>query len=201
MVDMVGAGGESRLQQAFIALLPTADKAVSLERAVQSASALQVGDLFKFCSPSAQGSIKAAADMISNMLQGYKPSFSMATPFFSQVKVQLQFFCRHLQPASADEPATELVGSEALQHKLASVTEQDPSELAVSDLEPFHVFSWLLSASEVEQIADLTTKVMAMVDKKFDKASAKKAAAKSTGAAQKKCQPGDDVQAALALFA
>jgi hypothetical protein len=201
MIDMVGPGGEARLHEAFLALLPTADKAVSLESAVQASRSLQGTDLFKFCSPAAQGSIRAAADMISNMLQGYKPSFSMANPFYSQVKVQLQFFCRHLKPADADGPEQELMGSAALQLKLASVTEMEPSELAMDNLEPFHVFSWLLAPHEVEEVNDLTAKVLAMVDKKFDKATAKKAAAKSTGVVQKRCQPADDVQAALALFA
>ena len=200
MVDMVGPGGEAMLQSAFLSMLPTAEIAITLESAVQSAQVLQQGELFSFCSPSAQGSIRAAAEMINSMLQGHGPSFSMATPFYSQVKVQLQYFCRYHQPAK-DGPSVELVGPDALQAMWSHVKAKGHKKLAMTDLEPFHVFNWLLAPSEQEVVNDLTAKVLAMVDKKFETASAKKAASKAAGGAvKKKCQPSDDVQAALSLF-
>ena len=187
MVDMAGPGGEAMLQSAFLSMLPTAGKALTLESAVESAQVLQEGGLLNFCSPSAQDSIKAAAAMMNSMLQGHGPSFSMASPFESQVKVQLQFFCRHHQ-LSKDGLAMELVGQGALQAMLSQAKATGHKDLAMADMEPFHASNWLLDPSEQEVVDDLTAKVLAKVAK-FQTAPTKRPAAKATGSAvKKKCQ-------------
>eukprot|EP00972_Heterocapsa_arctica_P056572 8351600-Heterocapsa_arctica.AAC.1 len=63
-----------------------------------------------------------------------------------------------MQPAGSNEPAVELVGREALVHLLALLKAKEMTALDMQDLEPFHVFGWLLDAAEHEVVKDITAK-------------------------------------------
>lgn len=65
-----------------------------------------------------------------------------------QVVTSLGFFCRHTLEGSGGSPTKELVGKAALDKKFEDLRErvkQGEARLSLQDLEPVHVFGWLLS--------------------------------------------------------
>lgn len=86
-----------------------------------------------------------------------------ATPFMKDFTSRIEFFCRATLGSESGAP-TVLVGRLALEHLLAGAQDKLASSgLDLSDLEPFHVFSHMLTLGEKKVLSDMTDKVLQSV--------------------------------------
>jgi hypothetical protein len=204
MSSMVGMGGQNRLETMIMAAMPGPEQTVSLDIMLQHVAQIQVGDLFRFCSRGAQGSINACKEMIGSLLQGRAPLLlGQSTPFLQDFRVKLQFFCTATGP---DGEA--LKGQPAIQHLFDVAKGKDEGLVTLEELEPLHTYGFLLGARTQEEIKSLTAKVLAKVDsdgKNADKKHAKKrsqlnAAGSSSGLGPDKKRAKTDLELATDMF-
>jgi hypothetical protein len=95
MTDMVGQGGEARVQEKFLAAMPTLEKAAALADVVQRGVEISSSELFKFCNKGAQGSLTTCIDMLGKMMLGKPPQLPAETsPFIWVHRCKAAVFCR-----------------------------------------------------------------------------------------------------------
>ena len=76
--SLVDGSGSSKLEEDFLALLPTAEGGSSLEQAIQKAQILASGKLAQFAAAGAVGSVKAGLKLLVCMQDG-QPRASLGT--------------------------------------------------------------------------------------------------------------------------
>lgn len=202
MCVLVGVGGSGCLQENFLQMLPTEQQAVSLTQALQQAQQLQATQLFKFNGEAGQRAIMAATDVINQMACGKAPALGEnCTSFLTRVKAALQFFARH-----TDGKGPELTGEAAILAKLKLLEGKAEEAVTFADLEPFHVFHWLVPASHKQQVEATTKLVLQRAGQAFSSpaAGAKSAASASSAScpSKKHAKPGSttDLDAAMSVF-
>jgi hypothetical protein len=157
MCDMVGSGGESRLHERLMACMPTIQNATTIDTVLQQGVQLTTSALHKFCNQSAQGTLHTCLDMLHKMKSGRPPQLPKdTTPNISEFIARLSLFCRlKLEPAKEGDETKELVGHDAIQEIWAQLSAKK-DELKLDDLQPLHVFSFLLSPEDQKAAFKLT---------------------------------------------
>ena len=161
MCDMVGSGGESRLHARLMDCMPSITTATTIENVLQAGVQLTTSALYKFCNQSAQGTLHSCMDMLHKMQSGRPPQLPKdTTPNIGEFIARLQFFCR-CQPAAVEgeETKKELVGHDAIQEIWAQLKDKK-DVLKLDDLQPLHVFSFLLSPEDQKAAFQLTHELL-----------------------------------------
>ena len=163
ILAMLGAAGEKRLLQELLAILPSSVRDISLKDCASKVATLTGTDLFRFCSRSAQGGVKATHSLLQNMVLGFPPSFGAAesSRMLLIVRQQFPYFVR--QNTSVDLAApTFIFGPAALMAKLEVVKDlvAKASPIDLCQLELFHVFGYMLKAAESEFVKTTTQAVV-----------------------------------------
>ena len=204
----VGVAGEQRLQAKVLDMLPDGAEGshVALETACQKISDMQSTEIFLFCNIAAQGSIKSCAEMMGQMMSGYRPTTTSSTPFLAKVRTRLQFFCR--VPDAANPP--NWLSGHAAVRQLFDAASGKTDSITMEELEPLQVYGWLLDADQQEKVTDMVTAALARLegecDKKGDDVKHAKAKAKglkgssASSSSRKLVRERSDVDAALSMF-
>lgn len=160
MCDMVGSGGEGRLHARLMDCMPTIQKANTIENVLQVGVLLASSALHKFCNQSAQGTLHTCLDMLHKMKSGRPPQLPKdTTPNIGEFIARLQFFCR-LKPEPVEgKEMKELVGHDAIQEIWAKLSARK-DDLKLDDLQPLHVFSFLLSPEDQKAAFQLTHELL-----------------------------------------
>ena len=160
MCDMVGCGGEARLHTRLMDCMPTILKANTIENVLQTGVQLASSALHKFCNQSAQGTLHTCLDMLHKMKSGRPPQLPKdTTPNIGEFIARLQFFCR-LKPEPVEgKEMKELVGHDAIQEIWAKLSARK-DDLKLDDLQPLHVFSFLLSPEDQKAAFQLTHELL-----------------------------------------
>lgn len=196
---VAGEGGQDRLATVYLQqCLPSKDKLLSIAQAIKESNAVMSGDLYKFCTSGAQGSLTAAHSVLCQVEQGLPASVtSDQTPFLQQVQSRLQYFIIFCGEAKVKfdeegifqkpENGTSIeYGVDALMSMWQRVKDQDEATVSFKDLEVFVTFGSFLS-EEVRSEAHL------MVEKKLQATSeqaTKKALAHDVPVESKKKRKG-----------
>ena len=163
MCDMVGCGGEARLHTRLMDCMPTILKANTIENVLQTGVQLASSALHKFCNQSAQGTLHTCLDMLHKMKSGRPPQLPKdTTPNIGEFIARLQFFCRlKPEPVEGEEmkKEEELVGHDAIQEIWAKLSAKK-DDLKLDDLQPLHVFSFLLSPEDQKAAFQLTHELL-----------------------------------------
>lgn len=198
IIGMMGDAGEVRLMEELSLCLPDESRAMTLRASSSKIDELTKTDLFKFCSRSAQGGITASAGILSNMVLGFPPQFTLSCSLMMmRLRERLPFFVRCMVPGKGEnEPEQELVGKAALDMKLAALRAKATEGVCVrlDVLEEFNVFAFLMNNDDQKFVQNLTQRAVGSNDatakegapvspppavKSKPKAAAKAAASKS----------------------
>ena len=183
-------------------LMPTAEKEVTLTQVLQQVQQLQVSQLFKFNGEAGQRAISAATGVISQMACGKPPALGEnCTAFLARVKAACEFFVRH-----TTDSGEKLTGQKAILAKLKQLEVKGAEAATFADLEPFHVYHWLVPASHKKQVEAATRLVLDKTGKSFSSPASgvKSAGSAGTGSGngKKSSKPGSssDLDAAMSVF-
>jgi hypothetical protein len=170
MCDMVGSGGESRLHERLMQCMPTLQKAVTIDNVLQQGVQLTTSALHRFCNQSAQGTLHTCLDMLHKMKAGRPPQLPKdTTPNIAEFIARLQFFCRlKVDSTGKNKECKELVGHDAIQEIWAKLSAQKDS-LKLDELQPLHVFSFLLSPEDQKAAFQLTHEMLTQTSGKGGK--------------------------------
>ena len=168
ILAMLGEAGEKRLLEELVEILPSELRAISLKDSASKVATLMGTDLFRFCSRSAQGGVKATHHLLQNMVLGFPPSFgaSESCGMLLVVKQHMPFFVRQCVNEDPREPVY-IYGEKALKAKLDVVRGlvAKKSEIALCQLELFHVFAYMLLPAEAQFVQKVTQQVVARSSK------------------------------------
>ena len=205
MCDMVGSGGESRLHARLMDCMPSITTATTIENVLQVGVQLTTSALHKFCNQSAQGTLHSCMDMLHKMKSGRPPQLPKdTTPNIGEFIARLQFFCR-LKPEPVEgKEMKELVGHDAIQEIWAKLSARK-DDLKLDDLQPLHVFSFLLSPEDQKAAFQLTHELLTQATGKGGKGGkGKEIKGKDTSSSSwvasgsSSCRPEDPAIAAAA---
>ena len=155
----------SQLNTAVLDCLPSEGKEVTLLDASKSLAALKASAQYLACSPAVQGELSSVESLICNLLSNYGPrlkSLDQYSKFFRLVlkRVERFYVVKTTQPGPSGAKGGKLAfnmvkaiyGEEALRLRFAEirdVMESDkPSGVALADLMPFKLYTWLLRKDE-----------------------------------------------------
>ena len=149
--SLVDGSGSSKLEEDFLALLPTAEGGSSLEQAIQI---LASGKLAQFAAAGAVGSVKAGLKLLVCMQDGQAPSIpGNPSHFLQSVFSRLGFFA--IKEVTIEGEKTIMRGKAAVEHQWAAVQKMDSASMKLTDLELLCVFGFLLAGTEQVKIAAL----------------------------------------------
>ena len=202
---------QKRLESMFLdECMPLETALHNIGKAIRCSKQVMESELFNFACAGAQGSIKAADQMLHLIEQGMPVSASPGqTTFLQDVWRRTQFFVVY---CGGDTPQFDedglfvkpqhgkfLSGKSALMEMWNVVSKKSPDDMSLPELEPFITFGSLLEESQSKQAREwaelLVTKVPRASKKR--KGLSEKATAKSKAAAKRP----DAEQAAQSLFA
>ena len=190
------------MQENFLQLMPSVEKEITLTQVLQQATQLQATQLFKFNGEAGQRAISAATGVINQMACGKPPALGdNCTAFLARVKAACQFFVRH-----TNDNGEKLTGEKAILAKLKQLEVKGAEASTFADLEPFHVYYWLVPATHKKQVDAATKLVLEKTGKAFSSpASGGKSAASAgtgSGASKKnaKSSSSTDFDAAMSVF-
>lgn len=152
--SLVDGSGSSRLEEDFLALLPTAEGGLSLEQAIQKAQILASGRLAQFAAAGALGSVKAGLKLLVCMQEGQAPSIpGNPSPFLQSVFSRLGFFAT--KEVTIEGKKTIMRGKAAVENQWAAVQKMESASMSLKDLELLCVYGFLLAEAEQVKIAAL----------------------------------------------
>jgi hypothetical protein len=140
----LGDAGAMKLEELFLGILPTKDKALSLSGAAQQIAVLNESAPARFAEKGAQGNLKAAEKLILDLAAG-RPSriAANASSFLVKVWNRLCWFCSLSLKHKSGKEVT-LMGMEATNHKWQEIKRMDTSTIKLKHLELLVTFLFLL---------------------------------------------------------
>ena len=140
----LGDAGAMKLEELFLGILPTKDKAVSLSEAAQQINVLNESALAHFVEKGTQGNLKAAEKLILDLAAGHAPRIAAnAGSFLVKVWNRLRWFCMLSLKHKSGKEVT-LMGMEAINHKWQEIRRMDTSTIKLQHLELLVTFLFLL---------------------------------------------------------
>ena len=181
MAHARGDAGRKRLEEAFMnECLCTSVKHITVDEALQKATKLIEGDLYKFVGGAAQGVINAAHNLLVQIQGGRAPAVvPEPTPFLASVWAKLPAFYRTKMQQTSDASNSNdgyLVGTAALQAHFEAMKSAGVDSVQLADFVPLEVYAPFLDVSLVRELSAM-------------KASVLKGARKKAGSAKLKAEP------------
>ena len=174
----LGDGAAARLQARVLTILPSGSTHNSSpEEALQNLTILTNQALFRMAAKSAQAQVQLAIKWTSRIVEGQplKLEEGLKDDHMTAVIQRLEFFCSFSQAASSGKAAKKLFKVDALKARIAWLESRAAEGLALSDLEPLHVWAHLLPptlGTKAKQLQkSLTEKVTSIREMKKAKAS------------------------------
>ena len=166
---MMGDGGKTRLEAAVLESLPGPDNpgAWSPKTSLQAVTAIQGSPLYAFVAPSVQQAVVSCRELLHSITNGLAPRVdsSRASAFVKLVLKKCELFVFENAPDKDKEEAPEkmLYGADALKLKFQKLTEKcdNEEEVSLGDLDCFKSFEWMLDASSVKKLKEITVQVCA----------------------------------------
>eukprot|EP00971_Amphidinium_carterae_P346918 6488676-Amphidinium_carterae.2 len=189
LVEMTGETGEemlkSRLRDAVRSAAP------SIANAAESGKRIGTSENLQWCREAVRNEISLGVDMVNRMHAGETIACgaSASTAWLASLLTELNNYTTWTVPALKSEPDAKesekakapstYSGYEALRLRLESMAAKAPSKL--EDLQPFVMWSHLLSQSESDSVAELRKRLVqtgaAVMSKPHEKKEGKKASA------------------------
>ena len=156
--SLVDGSGSSKLEEDFLALLPTDEGGLSLEQAIQKAQILTSSKLAKVAAAGAVGSVMAGLKLLVCVQDGQAPSIpANPSDFLQSVFGRLGFFA--IKEVTIEGKSTAMRGKAAVEYQWAAVQKMDSASMNLKDLELLCVFGFLLAKTEQVKIALLASGV------------------------------------------
>jgi hypothetical protein len=167
MLDTEEKAISERAESAITRLLPTEDKAKTVNQAVNEMKLLLKDDMYNYASLATQRKIEAVYDVVSNLQTNVGPhdNFAESSPFYAKVLNLVGNFvrCKTGDESSEDE----MVGKPALDHMFSEMETRMSAEatsklLTLEDVEIFHQFKFLLSDAAKKKLGMWVRKILQM---------------------------------------
>ena len=180
---------KEQVQESVLALLPTEENDVTLERAMASLSALATSEKVQFASIEAQGCVQSVRDVVAAMIDGISPTPNIiqGSAFYRSVLHQLQFFATTTPSDSASSGGCLVSkGKSAIDIEWAAMstamgTDGGDATVTLGNFEIFQRFKWLLSEEQKTILGRWVSEVV-----KKGASSSAMCAQKTSGVGQKK---------------
>ena len=199
---LMGVGGMACMQENILQLMPAVEKEITLTQVLQQATQLQATQLFKSNGEAGQRAISAATNVINQMACGKPPALGdNCTAFLARAKAACQFFVRH-----TNDHGEKLTGEKAILAKLKQLEVKGAEASTFADLEPVHVYYWLVPATHKKQVDAATKLILERTGKAFSSPvpGGKSAAYVGTGSGASKknakSSSSTDFDAAMSVF-
>ena len=149
ILDGIDTAMDAALLKAAKALLPTGAAPASLEQASIHLASLQKSSVHQMAKPAAKRKVQCVVEIVLGMQENVGPdmSFAAGDGFYADVLNQLQYFCE----------SDGKFGKDALKKLFGEMGElmaADSTKVGLSQLEPFHVFGWLLDADSRKKVGE-----------------------------------------------
>jgi hypothetical protein len=155
----LGEAGAMKLEELFLDILPTKDRAVSLSEAAQQIAVLNESALARFVEKGTQGNLKAAEKLILDMAAGHPPRVAAnAGSFLVKVWNRLRWFCT-LCVKHKGGKEVQLMGMDAINHRWHEIQHMDPDTIKLQQLELLVTFLFLLPDEDQKKVHALTAQV------------------------------------------
>jgi hypothetical protein len=200
VTQLVAEGSNSQLLRRALAVLPSANKMVTVDRCAQQLHQLGSSDLHKVSSRGSQEKLKVVQQMVNAIVQGLPPDISLKADceFVSNAVTSFQWFVT-LPPSTGSANARIKYGDEAMKGLIAKVKQKHTEGTAtLDDIRPLKVFFWLVPAEHADAINKITVEVSSSTAAALEVAQAPKAKAKSK--AGKASKVDDAMKSALDMF-
>lgn len=155
------------LKRRIIAVMPDGSARTSAwtpAGSLQKLNTLSDSKLAKFCTKSAQGQLAACQEILGCLVQARGPNIerAVASGGFLQVFISLLAnFCKHDAPhPTIQDQVVTLYGKDALLAKYDIVSKTGDGQLSLAHLEPFHMYHWLLTRQQLDEIETRTASVI-----------------------------------------
>ena len=159
------SGGERLLVEKILRPLPSATSVADPAHVVEQLGKLRHGPLCRVVSKSAQALLQSALDAVTAIKGGRPPSVNAFESPEARVSLaRMSCFCKCERDGggSGSGESMMLTGALAAAQLLAHLVAKEPaSGCTLSDLEPLHVFSWLLNGEQKETLQRLTKTALA----------------------------------------
>lgn len=164
-VGCMGAFSESRCRASILSCLPGDGATLSYDEALARLDVVGNGQLLSFCGVGMQASFNIIRGFVVDLSSGRPPKIDAGTnsEFLRMVQRRFERFV-HVQQSKEDGEAVMLYGAAALKIKFAECKadrETAAGKLNYGRLEPFHVFSWLMSAEDMTTVRAWTNELLA----------------------------------------
>jgi hypothetical protein len=153
---MYGSGATKLLEEKVLKVLP--DKAGDhvVADVVARLDAERHNVLFKFCGAESQGAVNVVYELVQSISAGRLPTMTACkgTPFKEEVGRRLTFFAYYKKPAGSPAEVVSLSGSDAMTvlfNVVKAKIDDKKSPVTMQDLQPLHVFNWLLSQAQKDE--------------------------------------------------
>lgn len=158
---LVGAGGDALILEHILKCLPDTDLERSLEHSQQLLEQLREKEIYKVVSKRAQAILQATLEAVASMRTGPAPTKAVLLHDpLPTIWLRLQYFVSAKQKDKSGAFST-IFGSESLKIELAELGKAPHIQL--SNLDKFHVFSWILDDNEMAQVGEFTNKALSEV--------------------------------------
>jgi hypothetical protein len=155
----LGDAGAMKLEELFLGILPTKDKALSLSGAAQQIAVLNESAPARFAEKGAQGNLKAAEKLILDLAAGCPSRIAAnASSFLVKVWNRLCWFCSLSLKHKSGKEVT-LMGMEATNHKWQEIKRMDTSTIKLKHLELLVTFPFLLPDEDQKKVHALNAQV------------------------------------------
>ena len=155
---LLAKGGEDMMVLKILECMPSATKSVEPSHCVQQLDRLRSGPLFSAVSKAGQAMLQTVLDAVS-AIHGNRPpcmaSFEPENMREIQLRMALFFVVKVVEKDKKDKV---VAGGPAATIAFDNLCKKNNPKL--NDLEEFHVFGWLLSATQRQKIQELTTRAL-----------------------------------------
>ena len=189
---MRGETGIKLLQGRILDCLPKRDALLSVEESIGRLDVFSKSLVLGFCGRGISGQYDTVQTWLQTRRNGRCPVFGSGTDtgFMQQVQNRMNLYCTWKSSAGSSAPAEVLFGKEAVQKIIdelqAKVTAKQ-SSVGLPDVRSLHIFGWLLSAVQQDQVQRWTDAILSesgvakdrAIEKRADPAAKRKKGAKN----------------------
>lgn len=159
MDALMGDGGLQLMRSSIMAAMPCKGNSITMEHSAQLLMQVKESLLFKYTGTASRSLCMAIHEIVDGMKHGHAPKLEAlnSEPFLRKIKETLPWF---IAKQIGD---TTIYGTSALKACLDEIGKAEPSSVTYESLNVFHVFGWLLTEQQAEQVSALTKVVVQSV--------------------------------------
>ena len=156
-----GKAGWDMLSQKALSCLPTESKALKLEHCQQLYSKLQENQLYLYNCKQSQYNIDTVLETLAKMMHGDSPCWEAfeSNEFLKEAWSRFDLLCTWQDPASKEV----YYGRHAINMKMKHLMDLDKAKkpFSLTDLDIFHIYTWLVDEDGKEVVDILSAKLYA----------------------------------------